>query len=217
MKQYLMLDTEKYLEEVGIITERELFDELQLNKNQIKIFLDKGSLFREKFVLVEKEFNDHVIYEERYITKYKDIDYYISNKGNVYSERIGKRRELSMWIRDNKLVTKVANKEVKVAYLVAKHFIREYYDGCIVMTKDENPYNVDESNLEIFSRSEISKRNALMNNKCKKKVGVFEQDKLIRTFASAKEASIALHYNYSSVRDTLKGRIKRPYYDLRYI
>lgn len=134
--------------------------------------------------------------------------YYVSSLGYV-SRKTKKTKELklkSSFIKDGRLAVNIAGKTFSLGQLIAKAFMRDYKSNCCVGYKDGNRENCNIENLYLLTRYEEGKKVGKSNN-CGKCVVVRENKKTIK-YRTIKAASKALHCNYRTLRDYLKGRYK---------
>lgn len=201
-----------------ILSKDEIKEELSMNDTQFYNFLERGSLFRDQYYLVEDENSMSKkkkieIYYERIDESDQNI-WYISNRGTIIAKNKSTMevKELSSHINERGDTTVRANgKTYVIKNLVAQHFLRSWTEGCIV--KVINPMKtITPENLSIETRKKFFKR--LQNERVSRQVGEFKGNKCIRTWNSITACAKDLFMDKSSLAKLLN---KNELENIRYI
>ena len=171
-----------------ILSKDEIKEELSMNDTQFYNFLERGSLFRDQYYLVEDEYSmpkkkkPEILYER--IDESDCNIWYISNQGTIIAKNKNtkKVKELSMYVNVRGEVAVRANgKTYEVKNLVAQHFIRTWSEGCIVKVIDPTK-PITPENLSLEPRKMFFKR--LQNDRVSRSVGEFKGNQCVRTWTS---------------------------------
>lgn len=209
-----MLDTTEKLKEAGTISLKELMEELQLTREQTSLFIQCGKIFREKYVLVEDdlEFDRDKM---KTILRTDKAKYYVSIDGKFYKEnnRTEQRKELSVFKKKNIYVVKINNKEQNALRIIARNFIKDFDEKCVVKLKNDskikNKFGVH--NLKIYSRKDFNHQFCYTKNQSnfgRKKVAAFKDELCIKTFQSVKEAAEYVGYTRGYLSESIKQHRK---------
>lgn len=217
-RRYYLLDSKKYLEPVCKIGESQLEKLLGMSGSQIRAKLSvKSDLsINNRYVVIEAEFSNDKN-EEMWICFHENkyYLYYVSNTGRFKRIRKGSKIEVIITPNsDKKCRTKYLNidkHKVNAKKIVAKHWLRDYFDGCWIMCEDGNDANLHPSNLRIVDESVAKKNRSDVDYGIK--CGLFVDGKLARTFASKREAARMLYCDTSTITSAIKGKSKL--YDIR--
>ena len=151
----------------------------------------------------------------------KFVKYYVTRDGDVYSERkkTGKWTKQKIKLFKGNKVVFINGQRKNVSQIVAEVFLKEWYPGCYVDFKNGNKMDVFDWNLEVVTHSEYAKRTiaVLPNTHSMRKVGLYENNQLVREFESLVQAGRELYISYDTVKATLKHEQKNPLFDLRYL
>lgn len=223
MITYLMLDKDDISICHGTITSKEVKKELGINDNQFKNMLNQAKVYKDKYILVEDfenknqedAFNDKLFYETESLKRY-----YATRDGKFYViYKSGKTKYLSGYLkkkRDKDVLTiKASDKEYTAKNLIASLFIEEYKPKDTVLLKNNNPRDVSADNLIVVDKATYAKMTGAMSRS--KKVGLYENGKLIKTYRSAREAGRRLYCSYQMICDICNNRFKKKEFDLRWI
>lgn len=205
---YLLLDPNNFLEEVGTITSKELAYEWNCSENKVRFFLDKNRLFKDKYVVIENDINHTDIKEQKELFEMFDESenriWYVSNQGNVVARIKGTKKKTTLSQRINargEIEIKANSKYYVLKNLVAKYFCKDWEPGSIVFVIDKSkpitPENVCVQNKTSFFRE-------LQNNRVQKPVGYFENGKCIRKWDSIKSCAKDLYMDSSTLAKQLK-------------
>lgn len=222
MTTYLMLDKDDITKVCGTITRKEFLEETGFSQSKASSFIMYGRVFRDKYILVEdyhEEVSENisVLVAETLSMK----RYYATQDGKIYVVyKNGKVKYLSGYLKksrnQNNWCVKLSDKDYVAKNLIASLFIKEYKPGDVVILKnDRNPRNVNVDNLIVIDKAIYAKMTGPMSRS--KKVGLFENGKMIRTFRSAREAGRKMYCSYQMVSDCCNNVYKTKEYDFRWI
>lgn len=223
MITYLMLDKDDISICHGTITSKEVKKELGINDNQFRNIVYLGKIYKDKYILVEdfennnqeNAFNDKLFYETKSLKRY-----YATRDGKFYViYKSGKTKYLSGYLkkkRDKDVLTiKAADKEYTAKNLIASLFLEEYKPKDTVLLKNNNPRDVSADNLIVVDKSIYAKMTGAMSRS--KKVGLYENGNLIKTYRSARDAGRKLYCSYQMICDICNNKFKKKEFDLRWI
>lgn len=212
-KRYMMLNKDDITDDCGTITAKELKKELNFTSQQLNQFVHLGKIFRDKYILIEDE---AIEYKDQLILEVEDSrKYYATADGRFYIiYKSGLKREIYPFPKrkGNKtiLIIKLNKKEYYAKNTIASAFLGWESRKQIVRLKDENYKNLSVDNIEIIDRNSDLSLSA-------KKVGLFEENKLVKTYPSIAEAARQLNTNDQTVRNYCGNVNKKHKYDLRYV
>ena len=205
---YLLLDPNNFLEEVGTITRKELAYEWNCSEYKVRFFLDKNRLFKDKYVVVEDDLNitDEEKNEERFeiFDESENRIWYVSNQGNVVARIKGTKKKTTLSQRINargEIEIKANSKYYVLKNLVAKYFCKDWEPGSIVFVIDKSK-PVTSDNVWIQDKQSFCR--TLQNNRVQKPVGYFENGKCIRKWDSIKSCAKDLYMDSSTLAKQLK-------------
>lgn len=213
--QYLLLDTNNYLEPCGRYTAAELIKKFQVNENKIRNILRYSQKIEDRYIIVEDfqpvKKNDDTV---RLVDTNEHISYYVNSKGQVYSISKGKRRKIKVSEKHPGVVCCYINrKEKTLKHLVAKAFIKDYKDTDVIEHYDNDIFNCSVENLKLVSINEHMKERNEKNKAIP--VGLYINNELVQEFASYRHAAASLHIKDVTVMRYVKGQVKHKLYDLR--
>lgn len=220
--RYLMLNKDDITEVCGCIEKDEAINELNLSESSFCNFLDQAKVFREKYILVEdidmskvrkRSFETRMFYESE-----SGKRYYAQSDGYIFVKtKSGKKKYLKGYINKSKnlLQVHIANKQIVVKNLIASLFINEYKRGDTVLIKSNNIRDVSVDNLIVVDKSDYARMTGPMSRS--RKVGLYENDKLIRTYRSAREAGRKLYCSYQMISDICNDKYNKKEFDVRWI
>lgn len=220
MITYLMLDKDDITKVCGTIAKVDFMNELHFNEYEARNFIDNSHCFRDRYILVEeeKENSGKVKFFKKTDTGKK---YYVSENGKFYVvSKSGKRRELRGFIKkrhkQNVFYVKMQKKEYVCKNVVASLFIKKYRAGDTVKLRNgKDPKNVGVANLMVIDKATYAKTTGPMSRS--RRVGFYENGKLISTYRSAREAGIKLYCSYQTVIDCCNEKYKTKLIDVRWI
>lgn len=145
-----------------ILSKDEIKEELSMSDTQFYNFLERGSLFRDQYYLVEVEYSmpkkkkPEILYER--IDESEQSIWYISNQGTITekSKLTKKSKNLPSYINEQgETMARANGKTYVIKNVVARHFIRTWSEECIVKvidpTKPITPENISlESKRRVF-------------------------------------------------------------------
>lgn len=217
-RKYYLLDSKKYLEPVCKIDEEQLSKILGMSGRQIRAKLTAKSDFciNDRYIVIEAEFSNDKN-EEMWVCFHQNncFLYYVSNEGRFKRIRKGSKKEVIIVpVSDRKCRTKYLNidkRKVNAKKIVAKYWLKDYFEGCWIMCEDGNDANLHPSNLKIVDESVAKKNRSGVDYGIK--CGLYVDGKLARTFASKREAARMLYCDISTITSAINGRSKL--YDIR--
>ena len=110
------------------------------------------------------------------------------------------------WYKNIVFYVCIKQKCINAVTMYAKHFLGANDDDWVTIESD----TFDITKIKIKSKYE-------RYSVAKKQVGLFDQDKLIKKYDSEKQCSKDLYLAESTLNSYLKGNVKNPMYDLRYL
>ena len=134
----------------------------------------------------------------------KNYSYKVREDGTVI--KTSKKRFVESrakpYLKRGRATVKMANKEITLKNLVAKHFVKGYRKGAYVETVDGDPFNCAASNLRLYTKSEHGKRSGYKSKAQKVVANGIE-------YRSVRQAAQALHVSYQTPLDYMAGRVRR--------
>lgn len=214
---YLMLDKDDITKVCGEISDKQLYEELNFNSNQLQNYLSVGKLFRDTYVLVEKSFQASRPKSKKIFESEYGKQYYATSDGKVYViYKNGKKKYLEGYIKGDKFCVKFGNRNHVVKNLIASLFIEEYKPGDVVILRKKNDLkNVGIDNSIVIDKAKYAKMTGPMSRS--QKVGLFENGKCIRTFRSAREAGRKMFCSYQMISDICNDKYKTKEWDMRWM
>lgn len=221
---YLLLDKNDITKVCGTMTYNELVKDLGFNrKYQLHKFIFDGKIYKGKYIIIEDEYKrDKRSYKKKlFATSKHGTKYYANELGEFYSQQEGcKIRRIIGTIKSYKghgyMTVNTGGKEMIAKNVIAELFI-DYYDkdkNYVMLINNSDPRNVCVDNIYIVPNSE---RNKKAVNKLSKRLGLYENDKLVKTFDSTRKAGKELYIDHSMVSKICNNKVKNKAYDLRWI
>lgn len=218
--RFLMLDKNNINNVCGVITKKEVLKEItEADLNRILNL--NGSYFRDKYFLVEEEFKreSKERFDEVRILETAIGDYYATSKGEffVIYKKNNKKRMLSKFVKRGNIFVRIGKKQYTAKNLVAQTFIEGTNKNDIVTLKDGDIFNCSVDNLEVTKRSKFSKKvGGLARSKA---VGLYEDDKLMKTWESASACSRDMYCSIQCIFDYCDGKRnkEKQMFDVRWI
>lgn len=217
-----MLDKDDITRVCGTITRKEFLEETGFSQSKASNFIMYGRIYKDKYILVEDFHKEEVENVSILITETPSMKrYYATKDGKVYVVyKNGKVKYLSGYLKMNRnqsnWCVKIYDRDYVAKNLIASLFIKEYKQGDVVMLKnDKDPRKVSVDNLIVIDKATYAKMTGPMSRS--KKVGLFENGKMIRTFISAREAGRKMYCSYQMVSDCCNNVYKKKEYDFRWI
>lgn len=217
-----MLDKDDITKVCGTITRKEFLEETGFSQSKANNFIMYGRIYKNKYILVEdyhEEVSENISVLVAEIPSMKR--YYATQDGKIYVVyKNGKVKYLSGYLKmsrnQNNWCVKISDRDYVAKNLIASLFIKEYKPGDVVMLKnDKDPRKVSVDNLIVVDKIAYAKMTGPMSRS--KKVGLFEDDKMIRTFRSAREAGRKMYCSSQTVCDCCNNAYKTKLYDFRWI
>lgn len=220
-----MLNKDDITEICGVITSKEVKEELGLTDAQFRNFIYYGKIFRNKYILIEDDEtkNDHeeqlfktvlvceTDYGKRYYATY-DGKFFVTYKN-------GGTRFLSGYIKEHRgkrnLHVKLGNKDYVAKNLIASLFIDGYKPRDVVLIKSNTISCVGVENLVVIDKAKYSRVTGSMARS--EKVGLYENGKLVKTFRSSREAGRKLFCSHQMINNYCNNRTKKKEYDVRWL
>lgn len=205
MITYLMLDKDDITRVCGTITRKEFLKDTGFSKSKANIFIMYGRIYKDKYILVEDFQKEKVENVSMLIAETPSMKrYYATKDGKVYVVyKSGKVKYLTGYMKDNKWCVKVGDRNYVVKNIIASLFIKEYKSGDVVMLKnDKDPRKVSVDNLIVVDKAAYAKMTGPMSRS--KKVGLYENGNLVRTFRFAREAGRKMYCSHQMVSDWLQ-------------
>ena len=214
-----MLDKNDISVVYGVITKKEILNEI--TRAEFENILHLGSYFRDKYVLVEEDVNEDREEQFKYakVGESKTKYYYVSVDGEAFT--IDKRSNRKFVLkpiycsRRNTVKIKINNRVLCVKKLVAYNFIKGTKENDIIYHKDGNIYNCAANNLIVVSNNDHLKK--IAGTGLAKPVGLYENDKLIKTWTSGLKCSKDLYCSYDCIYSICNGITKNKMFDVRWI
>ena len=119
----------------------------------------------------------------------------ISTNKRTYQEKIVKPV-----LSGSVLIVRINRKVFKVKQLVAKYFCDDYYDGCCIIHKDDNPYNCEIENLIICDRQKSGKLTGYKANRDKQIIFNNKKYNSVKEFCEKNYIGIRTYYDYKQKR-----------------
>lgn len=213
---YLMLDKNDITNVCGVISRKDILKEIS-NNDLVVILNLKGRFFRDKYVLVEEYFNDKQEYKEEIVYEGKRGNYYVNTNGEIFVvyHKSGEKRILSKFKKRYAAYVKLGDKgDFPVKNLVAKAFLGAKNEE-VVITKSGKMFDCRVDNLVVMSKAERGKVTGPLSKS--KPVGLFENDKLVKKWSSARKAAKDLFCSYQCVMDVCNKKTKNPLFDVRWL
>lgn len=210
-----MLDKNDITNVKGIVTGQQVIDDLGLVPFQFYNFVTRSKEYK-GCILVEVEDDDddglvqHLLAEsDRFSFKW-----YIQSDGKFVRYSNKAKKELKVFKKTIKshgyenVAFKVCIKQqcINAVTTYAKYFLGATDDDWVTIESD----TFDINKIKIKSKYE-------RYSVAKKQVGLFEKDKLIKKYESEIQCSKDLYLSEPAVNNYLKGKVKNPMYDLRYL
>ena len=215
-----MLDKDNISNVCGIITKKEVLKEISEAQLQ-NILCLTGNYFRGKYELVEEEFsqNEKEHFNCVKVGESKTKYYYVSINGEAFSmdKRTNKKYTLRPFTypSENAAKIRIANKELSVKNLVAYNFIPGTSRNDVIYHKDGNIFNCAADNLIVVSRKKHMA--SIAGTGRAKKIGLFENGQLIKTWSSARKCSREIFVSTSGITAICNNKVKGKLVDVRWI
>ena len=205
-----MLDKEDITSVCGVITTKEILKEISEQELRNILTLPRH-YFREDFILVE-DIETKKFHESE--TKY----YYATSLGEIYSvtKKGGVKKGIKGYSKHGERTLHLAgDREIRAKNLIAKLFIDEYKEGDVVLLKDDGYYNVSVDNLVVIPKGVYAKKTGPLSRS--QAVGLFENNKLVRKWSSARKCAKSLFCSYQTIMDYCNGKVAKPMFDVRWL
>lgn len=216
---FYMLNPKDITDVRGVTTDAQVMWELGITNVRFKTLLDHQEPFYKDSILVEvapdenreEQFDEVLVYTNKRGTRY-----YICRDctlKRVY--RSGAVQIAKPWRHHNTYECKLANNSVNAGRLIAKAFLKpDLSDDDVVIVHGELKLkNIEIRNAKEW-KAEVGPRSSLDRTK---KIGYFENGKLVKVYPSSRKASKELPLNFQSILDTCHGKVKKPSLDVRFI
>ena len=214
VQNYLLLDKDDITKVCGVISRKKLLREL--THSQIASYLNNSKLFRDKYILIEDE---HKRKKETFKdVKFEENDnkyYYVTQDGEFFSidKKTNKKSLITKYLHHGFATIKANNKEYRAKNLVAQKFLG-------AKKRD----NVSQKNNDIFDFSienlivtPLDKYLAKKRIDRAREIGLFENEKLVKTWKCVGDCANELHYSTRSINAMVNKTYKTQIYDLRWI
>lgn len=223
MTDYLMLNKDDITEVCGVISRKEARLEMGLSESQMTRFISLCKLFRGQYILVEDEEEP----KEEDIIKTKLVcetdagkRYYATYDGKFFvAYKNGGTRFIKGYIKEHRgnkvYCVKLGYKNYVAKNLIASLFIEDYKTGDVVFTKTNGIKIVGVDNLVVIDKAKYARMTGPMARS--KKVGLYENGKLVKTFRSSREAGRKLFCSHQMINDYCNNRTKKKEYDVRWL
>lgn len=226
---YLMLNKDDITEVCGVITKKDV--EKEIGATQLASCLRNGYTYpyRGKYVLVEEEFKRKNAKPKEEKFKYvkfcegKRGTYYVSSDGEFFIKynKSGKVKKLTPYMhnrkdkRENCLTISINKRSYHAKNIVAMLFLKGYQKGDIVCCKNNDPNDIRADNLKIIPKSDYAKTTYGLI--AAQKVGLFEDGKLIRKWASARKCAKDMYCSYQMIMDICNNKWQKKEFDVRWL
>lgn len=213
-RKYYMLDAKDITNVKGVITCGEVLDELHIKLREFNNMVTYGKEYRGCILVEIDDDDDDDRAIEYLIAQSKHFRWYVRSDGKFirYSKKAIK--ELKVYKKVIKshgyknIVFQVCIKQkcINAVTTYAKHFLGATDNDWVTIESD----TFDINKIKIKSKYE-------RYSVAKKQVGLFDKDKLIKKYESERQCSQDLYLTEPAVNNYLKGKVKNPMYDLRYL
>ena len=212
---YLLLDKDDITNVCGVINSKDLSKEL--TRSQILCCLNNGKLFRDKYILIENESSKikNETFEDMKFEESKNRYFYVSRNGEFFTidKKTGKKCFIKKYLHHGFATIKANNREYR-----AKNIVAQYFLG----TKKRD--NVTQKNNDIFDCSvdnlivtPLDKYLAKKRIERAREIGLFENEKLVKSWNCVSECANELHYSKRTINAIINKAYKKQVYDLRLI
>lgn len=210
--QFLMLDDD--LNVVGIVSSEEIAKEWGLKEKYIETYVPNRKY--KGCTIVERFFHDKPDDKplEQLIFESNGSRWYVTSECRLFRHYKNKKvREIVIFKRRGMYMTKINGKEINMGRVIAKAFIKPdlreneviYVDGKLKL-----------ENIHIFKKNEFQSKIARLA-KVNRKVGLFENGKLVKVYHSAYDAGRDLYYSHQAIRDMCNKTYHKQPLDVRYV
>ena len=217
--RFLLLDKNDITKVCGVISKKDALKEM--GASALHRILENGTLFRGKYYLVEEEFKaeQKEYFDEVRILENRCGDYYVTINGEffVIYKKSKKKKMISKVNKRGTVCVRIGEKQYTAKNLVAQTFIKGTKKWDIVTQQDGDIFNCAVDNLEVIKRSELSKKvGGLARSKT---VGLYENDKLVKTWSSASACARDMYCSIRCVCDycNAKRSKEKQMFDVRWI
>lgn len=216
---YLMLDKDDITKICGVISRKEVLKEIGMPALKKHLVNGLEFPFRGKYVLVEED--DHIVedgFEEVKISEGKRGTYYASRKGEFFIKyKGGATHYLSKYMNHYKgyVAVSVNRSSYCAKNLIAKLFIKGYKPGDIVIQKNGDVFDCRVENLKVIPKKLYAKKTYGLIGA--KPVGLYENNRLVRTWPSARKCAKDMYCSYQMIMDACNNKWQRKEYDVRWI
>lgn len=214
-KEFYMLDKNDITNVKGIVTGKQVIDDLGIVPFQFYNFVTRSKEYKGCILVeVEDDNNDGLVEHLLAESDRFSFKWYIRSDGKFIRYSNKSKKELKVFKRVIKshgyknIVFQVCIKQkcINAVTTYAKHFLGATDNDWVTIESD----TFDITKIKIKSKYE-------RYSVAKKQVGLFDQDRLIKKYDSEKQCSKDLYLAESTLNNYLKGKIKNPVYDLRYL
>ena len=147
------------------------------------------------------------------LTESKKYIWYVSSRGYVYKflksaqksdHDFSKPILVNGYMKDGFRSIKVRNKKKRLSHLIGSLFLKDYYPGCVIGFKDNDPNNLNVPNLFVYSYKEHGLKTGY---KAKSMPVVIEKNNKRVTHRSVRSAAKTLNVSYQTLSDYLNGTV----------
>lgn len=153
---------------------------------------------------------------EHYSIKYDESNKYIwycSSRGYVYKFlKSAQKSDLDFskpilvngYMHHGFRTIKIQNKQKRLSHLIGSLFLKDYYPGCLIGFKDNDPNNLAVPNMFVYSYKEHGLKTGY---KAKSMPVVIEKNNKRVTHRSVRSAAKTLNVSYQTLSDHLNGTV----------
>lgn len=209
-----MLDKNDITNVKGIITAGEVMNELCIANREFQNMVLRNKDYHGCILVEFDDDDDDDRAIEYLIDENKHFRWYVRSDGKFIRYSNKAKKELKVFKRVIKshgyenIAFRVCIKQecINAVTTYAKHFLGATDDDWVTIESD----TFDITKIKIKSKYE-------RYSVAKKQVGLFDKDKLIKKYESEIQCSKDLYLSEPAVNNYLKGKVKNPMYDLRYL
>lgn len=215
--EFLLLDPNDITKIVGETTSIEIQKELHITPAQFQRYLSNNSPYK-GCILVEKNINTESRHEQLFdrliLENNNGRRYYATSNCRIYViYKNGKKKYLSLYKKtrhNNQLFVKLGLKEESAIRIFARLFLDMRPDQVCALDG-----KLCLKNIKVYNKNEFSAITGKMSKSIR--VGLFEDNKNVCEWASARDAAKDLYISYQTVSDYCNHKVKNPMYDLRWL
>lgn len=213
--KYLILDRDNNV--VGETTLIDVAQELDMTYHQVLNEVMRNKYFYHDCMLIEDEGIDYIapINEAQFWESKTGTKYFVKRNCTFYKvTKDGKKHKVNPRQHHGKWTISVDKHEFSAPKIIGQYILGVDVEKNYVFNGGALRLN----NIKVVPKHDVHANNGYKASvKQRRKVGLYEDDELVRTWDSVRKCAKDMFMSYQTVIDTCNNRYKTKMYDLRYI